>query len=182
MLAILQGEFFWGIIIGLILSVVGGWALAKFTVHMQTENAKKTVVYFCMDTIKNIQSIISDMDSTRDKAKAIHHDYLNLIDIEIQIYGRNREHLIHLSDDTRNLVRNYMNAIAIKKAEISKNLDLFYQINAMADRAQAEGRGPEAQRFRAEASVPLVAAQLAADKIVTASKDGNHIIQDLSRL
>jgi hypothetical protein len=68
MLDILTGEFFWGIVVGLLLSFVGGWVLAKFTVSMTQANAKKVIIRFCIDTIRNIQNIIKEMDSTRERA------------------------------------------------------------------------------------------------------------------
>ena len=182
MWAILTGEFFWGIIIGLVLSFAGGWAQAKIAASIQEKAARSTVVRFCSDTIKNIQSIISEMDRTRDRARSIHHDFLNLIEIEIQIYGRNREHLIHLPDDLRGPVRDFMNDIAIKRAEVANKLNEFYQMNAQADQLQVQGHGPQSQRVRTDALTPLGVAQVAADKLVTVSKDGSPILTKLASL
>ena len=182
MMAILTGEFFWGVIVGLLLSFVAGWVLAKFTVSMTQANAKKVIIRFCIDTIKNIQNIIAEMDSTRDRAKAIHHDFLTLLDVEFNIYGRNREHLIHLPDEERNQVRKFMNEVAVKKAEVVNKLDQFYRLNALADQIQAEGRGPEAQRVRENAMVPLRDAQTAADKLVTLSTNATPLVDRLTNL
>src|SRR5690606_2149324 len=112
---ILQGEFFWGVIIGLLLSLLSGYILAQFTVRTQQKTIKETILKFSLDINRNIQAIINETDTTRDRANAIHYDFLNLIDIEIQIYGRNREHIIHIPDEERTLVRKFMNDIAIKK-------------------------------------------------------------------
>lgn len=179
---ILAGEFFWGIIAGLLLSFIGGWTQAKITMSMQRKAAKDTVTLFCMDTIKNIQSIIIQMDKTRDRTQGIHHDFLNLIDIEIQIYGRNREHIIHLPDDIRNSVREFMNDIAIKRADVVRSLDHFYQLTEKAKQMQIQGAGPQAERVNSEALVPLGIAQTAADKLVSIGKDGTPIIDKLSVL
>jgi len=182
MLSILTGEFFWGIVVGLLLSFFGGWVLAKFTVSMTQANAKKLIIRFCIDTIKNLQNIVSELDATRDRAKAIHSDFLALIDVEIGVYGRNREHLIHLPDDERNQVRKFMNDVAIKKAEVASKLDQFYRLNSLADQIQSEGRGPEAQRTRDTALAPLRDAQTAADKLVTISNNAAPLLDRLARL
>ncbi len=182
MTEILTGEFFWGVIVGLLLSFVAGWVLAKFTVSMTQANAKKVIIRFCIDTIKNIQNIIVEMDSTRDRAKAIHHDFLILLDVEFNIYGRNREHLIHLPDEERNQVRKFMNEVAVKKAEVVNKLDQFYRLNALVDQIQAEGRAPEAQRVRDNAMVPLRDAQTAADKLVKLSTNATSLVERLTNL
>jgi hypothetical protein len=97
MLEILKGEFFWGIVVGLVLSFFGGWVLAKFTVSLQQKHRKKVVRDFCTDAIKNLQSVIKEMDAARDRGRAIYADFLDLIEAEVAVWGRNREHIIHLA-------------------------------------------------------------------------------------
>ena len=182
MLGILTGEFFWGVVVGLILSFIGAWAQAKITVSMQQKSAEKTVIRFCLDTVENIQAIIAEMDKNRDRTKLIHHDFLTLIEIEVQIYGRNREHLIHLPDDVRTSMRDFMNNVAIKRAEVANNLSSFYQITEQANQMQVQGSGPEAERKRHEALTPLSAAQGAADRLAGISKDGDRIVDRLKTM
>lgn len=179
---ILQGEFFWGIVVGLLLSLLGSWALAKFTVSMQQASARRTMSLFCIDALKNIQSIIAELDAARDRMRAIHHDFLMLIEVEIQIYGRNREHLINLPDDARNKIRKLMSEISIKRAEVANNLEEFYKLSRLADQIYAEGRGPEAQRIRENGSISLQNAQTAADRLVSISGGIPSIIEGLSKI
>lgn len=179
---ILTGEFFWGIVVGLVLSFLGGWAQAKITFTMQRRAAEENVRRFCIDTIKNIQGIVSEMDRTRDRARAIHHDFLNLIEIEVQIYGRNREHLIHLPEELRTSVRQFLNDIAVKRADVANNLNQFYQLTGHADQLEAQGAGPQSQRLKADALTPLGAAQAAADKLVVVSREGTSITEKLAAL
>ena len=182
MMEILKGEFFWGIVVGLFLSLLGAYALAKFNVSLTQNHQKQVVVKFVIDTIKNLQNIINEMDSTRDRTKAIHHDFLALIDVEIGVYGRNREHLIHLPEPTRNEVRKFMNDCAVKKAEIVSKLGQFYQLDSLANQILAAGRGPEAQRKRIDSEAPLADAQKAADKLVTIANGVSGLLTDLSKL
>ena len=65
MAEILTSEFFWGIIIGLILSVVGGWTLAHFTVKKQRDNQRELIKRLCCDTAKNIQVFQSNLTKRR---------------------------------------------------------------------------------------------------------------------
>ena len=182
MIEILKGEFFWGILIGLLLSFVGGWVLAKFTVSMTQSHQKRTVVLFCIDTIKNVQTIILDLDQVRDRAKIIHPDFLALIDVEVGIYGRNREHLIHLPNDERSAVRKFMNEIAVKRVEVTNRLDQFNQVHRAADQIQAEGRAPEAQRERDKAVGLLQEAHKATDKLVVLANNSSQLLDQLSKL
>lgn len=182
MLEVLSGEFFWGIVIGLILSLVGGWTLAKFTVSMTQAHQKRTVVLFCSDTIQNIRNIVLDFDQFRDRAQAIHPDFLALIDVEVGIYGRNREHLIHLPDGIRNDVRKFLNEVAVKRLEVANKLDQWSRAWRLADQIQAEGRGPEAQRERDRALPLLQEAHKAADKLVAIANGAAPLLDRLSTL
>jgi hypothetical protein len=109
---IVKSEFFWGIVAGLLLSFFGGWILAKFTVRLTQQGMNRTVLQFVTDTIGNLNEIIEQMETVRNKGRVINHDFLALIDVELTIYGRNREHLIHLPDSVRRKVRAYMNDVA----------------------------------------------------------------------
>lgn len=182
MLDILTGEFFWGVIIGLILAFVSAWAQAEIASRKQAKTAESTVARFCIDTIKNIQSVILEMDRTRDRAQAIHHEFLMLIEVEVQIYGRNREHLIHLPDDMRGPVRDFMNDIAVKRAEVADKLTQFNQIWNQANQLEVQGSGPQAGRTKSDALVPLGEAQKAADKLVSIAKDGSGLVDRLSSI
>jgi hypothetical protein len=182
MWSILTGEFFWGIVIGLILSFLGGWVLASFTVKLTQKNQKQVVRNFCIDIIQNLQNIVRDMDATTTRAQAIHHDFLALIDIEISIYGRNREHLIHLPEQVRNEVRKFMNECAIKKAEVASRLDQFYRLNSLADQIQAEGHAPDAERTREQAMNLLSEARRASDKLVAVANSASETLNQLRRL
>jgi hypothetical protein len=66
---ILKSEFFWGVVVGLLLSFIGAWVQAKITVSMNETRMKKTVVNFCLDTIGNLENVIREMDKSRDRAR-----------------------------------------------------------------------------------------------------------------
>ena len=179
---IFEGQFFWGIVVGLLLSFVGGWVQAKLTVAIAQKQQKKVVVKFCIDTIKNINNIVSEMDATRDRTRAIYLEFLTLIDSEINVYDRNREFLIHLPEPLRNEVRTFMNSCAVKKADISSRLLDCYELLKKIKLAQEEGRNSDAQQYEQASIEPLQDAHRAADKLYEIVKDTSNLLTDLNRL
>ena len=182
MLEVLTGQFFWGVIIGLMLSFVGGWALANISISMTQAHQKRTVVLFCADTVQNICNIVLEFEQFRDRAQAIHPDFLAFIDVEVGIYGRNREHLVHLPNDIRNDVRKFLNEVAVKRLEIANKLDQWSRTWRLAGQIQAEGRAPEAQRERDRAAPLLQEAHKAADKLVALANNSSQLLERLSKL
>ena len=179
MMQVLQGQFFWGVVIGLLLSFIGAWASAMITNCLATRERKRIFREFTINSIRNISSIAEDMDASRDRSKVIFHDYLALIEVELNIFGRNREHLINLDDQNRGKVRKFMNDIAIKKTEIVTHLNECYENNRRANAADQEGRAPEATRIRTQGEEILAEAHKVTDRLVTISKTGQSIINDL---
>lgn len=180
-LEILKSDYFIGTIAGLILSVAGGWSLAKFTVSIQQSNQKKTVTIFLIDVINNIQSIVSELEKNRDRTKIIYSDFLLLIDVEINIYGRNREHTILIDDKNRNAVRNFMNDVALKRAEVAEKLGSFQSQIKLAEQVRAQGRAPEAGRIEDQSDAILEEAHKATDRLIALVNKGDNIRSDLSR-
>jgi hypothetical protein len=163
---VLKSEFFWGVMVGLILSVIGAYYLALFAAKQQRAQQKETVKNFCADTIKNLRQIVDDMAELRTKVKAIHHDYLMLMDVEIGVFGRNREHLITLPEPLRHQVRKFVTDCALRRAEIANHLSAFDSKWRLADELRAQGHGPESERARTDSNVPLAAANKALDDLI----------------
>jgi hypothetical protein len=175
MWAILTGEFFWGIVIGLVLSFFSAWLLARYTASFQKKQQQRVVLDFCADEIRSLQSLVKEMDDQRDRAKAIFHDYLALIDVEIGVYGRNREHIVHIPQPTRDKVRSFFNNLAVKRAEVAGNLAEFYRLSN-----EARGtRGEAGAALQAQATAKLAEAQKAADRLVAISAGGADLVREL---
>jgi hypothetical protein len=174
---ILTSEFFWGIIVGLILTVIGSYFLALFTTWQGRRERKNVLKSFCVDTVRNIRQIIDDMDATRGKAKMIHHEYLALLDIETQVFGRNREQLIYLPLDVRDNVRKFVTDCATRRAEIGNHLTTFYNQMNLAGQFEAQGNAMQAQNIRNAAAGPLVQANRALDELVLRARDSESVIQ-----
>jgi len=166
MVEILTGEFFWGIVAGLLLSFLGGWFQATFAFAKNRKNAERVTRLFCIDTISNVATIIRELDKARDRTKIIHHDFLALLDVEFNIFGRNREHMLNLPESERGEVRRFMNEAAIKKLEVSQYLETFYKESERANQLEAAGSAPQARRILEGAAKQLEGAHAAADKLV----------------
>jgi hypothetical protein len=173
---ILESEFFWGVIVGLLLTVIGSYFLTMFTTWQQRRERKEVLKNFCVDTVTNIREIIDDMVATRSKAN---QDYLTLLDLEIQVFTRNREHTVYLSKDVRDKVRKFMTDCAIRRAEIGNHLTTFYNRRAVADQYQAQGDTMHAQYAMKDANGSLAQADTAMNALVLRAKDSDSVIKDV---
>src|SRR5439155_12181616 len=139
MAAIWGSEFVWGIVIGLLVALAGAWAQAEITTRKQRKHERTLVRDFCIDLLKNLQGIVAELERTRDRTKAIFHDYLGLIDVEVQTFGRNREHLDLLPDDkVRVEVRQFIADIALRRIEVMSRLEEHYKPQGKPDRLPPE--------------------------------------------
>jgi hypothetical protein len=78
---VLASEFFWGILTGAALTVLG----AYMTDHLQNRRREKIVRRFCQDAATNLSEHIQNMDAHRDRARQIHHEFIALIEAELQV-------------------------------------------------------------------------------------------------
>jgi hypothetical protein len=179
-LTVLTSEFFWGVIVGLFLSTIGSYFLAKFTADQQRRERKEVLKNFSADTVNNIRQIVDDMNDLRNKMKVIHNDYLALLDVEINVFGRNREQLIYLPPELRTRIRTHVTDCALRRAEIGNYLSAFSNQWNQADQLFREGNGAEAQRIRDQANAgPLTAANKALDALVLRAKDSSALVSDI---
>ncbi len=179
MLDVLTGEFFWGVVIGLILSILGGYALAIFQAKATAKAQKLIFRDFSIDTVKNLKQIIDDMNDVKNRSGNIYYDYLILMEVEIGVFGRNREHLNRIPEPSRSDLRKLINSIAIKRAEAANYLGEFYKKNELANQLLSQGQGPHSQRVRGEGTPFLDMANKAVDQMVSISQSSAALIKDL---
>ncbi len=181
--AVLTSEFFWGVIVGLLLSVLGAYCLAVFAARQQRKAQKDLIKNFCIDTVENLRAIVDDMVAHRQRAQVIHGDYLALVDIEIGVFGRNREHIIHLPNPARENVRRFVTDCAIRRAEIGNHLSEFSKLWALADQLLSQGDAPQAQRVRTQqAEVARRHANQALDQLAILVKDSADLVNSLNNV
>jgi hypothetical protein len=176
---VLRSEFFWGVVVGVVLTGIGAWGQAVFTVRQQRKAQKDLIKNFCIDTVNNIKAIVDDMIAHRQRAQTIHGDYLMLFDVEVNVFGRNREQIIHLPNPLRENVRKFVTDCAIRRAEIGNHLGQFTNFWTLADQLQSQGHEPESQRVRQQANVPLANAHQALDQLATKVSGSADLVNSL---
>src|SRR5207247_2088963 len=131
----------------------------------------------------NITAIVDDMVDHRQRTQVIHGDYLQLLDVEINVFGRNRENIIHLPNPVRENVRKFITNCAIRRAEIGNHLSQFVNLLGLADQLQARGDGPQAQRVRNDqAELARWNANQALDQLVARVNDSADLVNSLKQV
>lgn len=134
---VLTSEFVWGIAFGIALSTFSAFA----TFHLNKFNQSRTIKRFLLDTINNIESLSLELSDNRDRNKVIDNEFLDLIDVEVNIFGRNREHLSALEDDElRKNAREYITRTASLVARIRIHLKDFYKSHIPMNEITYENR------------------------------------------
>lgn len=169
-LKIITSEFLWGIIIGAILTTYGAFLTAK----INKSNHEKSVKIFCKSSLKNILKVIGSMDEYRDRSQAIHHDFIDIVELDLNVYGRNREQLTYLSNDAlRQDVNDLFNDIAIFLLRIKQNLEKFYKINSITPTPE------DLQNHTNQVNEYLRLAHRNCDKLVSLETRCRNIIEKL---
>jgi hypothetical protein len=127
LVTVLTSEFVWGIIVGLVLAAFGARLQAIFIARQQQKAQKDLIKNFCIDTVNNLKAIVEDMVNHRQRTQAIHSDYLALLDIEIGVFGRNREHIIQLPNPVRENGGGVGRASA--RSHLGKQVTVFPQLD-----------------------------------------------------
>ncbi len=124
---VVTSEFVWGVVIGLFLALV----VAGASVWLDKRQKRGIALDLCGDLISNICKLIQDLDDHRRRNNNINHELLELILAEIHIFGRNREHIILISDTTlRSDIRDFFTRVAALLAQTQWHLQKFYETNS----------------------------------------------------
>lgn len=174
-----KSEFFWGIVIGLLLATAGALIQAYINNRLSQKHLRDSVEIFCVDTINNIKNIISEMDKTRERTKVILDEFLTLIEVEIGIYGRNREHLIRIPEIQRAKMRNFMNDIALSHAKAKNSLNEFYRLRAEIGTLDIQNNKNAISERNNRADRMLSEAHASVDRMITLSKDSHQLINEI---
>lgn len=157
----LGSEFVWGIVIGILLSTLSAW----LGLQLNRAYTQRNVRRFCLDLSSNISELADGLNDTRQKHRYIDSEFLDLIDVEIQIYGRNREHLIAIDDDKlRRDIRDYFTRIAGHVARVRIHLKHFNE-NFLRDHPANYPNPSRAQEMQQVADGALAAAHGACDSL-----------------
>jgi hypothetical protein len=73
-LKVLTSDFLWGIVVGLLISMIGAFVQAKIYADRLVIQQRSTVILFAQDVIKNIIRVAEDIEEARRRSRVIHHD------------------------------------------------------------------------------------------------------------
>ena len=156
---VLTSEFFWGIVIGLLLAIV----VAAATIWLDSRRRRWTVAAFCQDLVGSVCDLINNLEDNRDRNRVIDLEFIETIAVEIGVYGRNREHLVVLADaKLRKDVREFFTRVAALLAQIRWRLGQFNEAN---QRAQAETDPLRQMNHKVTATGSLNEAHQACDRL-----------------
>jgi hypothetical protein len=183
MWTVLTNEYVLGVITGVVLTAIGTWLQSILTARQLRKAQSGLIKNFCIDTINNITAIVEEMANLQQRTQIIYGDYQANLDIEINIFGRNREHIVHLPNPVRDNVRKFINDCSNRKAEMGYHLAELTKIMALADQLQAQGQAPQAQRLRTvQAQQPLAKANQALNQLANRVKDSAQLVNSLKRV
>ena len=174
-LNIVFSEYLWGVLTGVGLTYLGAQLNQKYFKISQVN----TVNIFCDDSINNICEYIQSLDDHRDRARVIDRNFIDLLEVEISIYGRNREHLIHIKDkQARKNVRDFYTNVMIQVVKIKEALSLFSEASKFRNACQ--NGSEEYVRHNENALAFLGDAHTACDRLVRLANQKNELLNDLN--
>ncbi|MFC4238287.1 hypothetical protein ACFOY8_24015 [Thalassospira xianhensis] len=179
--AIFFSDYFWGTIVGLVLSIIGAYALGSIQSKQLKSEWTNNFIDLSIDIIRNLKSTIDQLAEARERSQAIHQDLLALIDAELAVFGRNREYSIRLSPELRGDLRKYITNIAIIRTRILGNLNQFNMCHNRAEEIESQNIEKDTISIRQEASKYLVQANKATDDLINLSREGNDLIRRLEK-
>lgn len=149
---LVTSEFTWGIILGVILSIVASWANLK----LQRDQQKQAVAGFISDIILSIEDYVKALLDHQERNRVIHREFLDLIDVEIAVWGRNREHMVAIDrPELRKATRQFFTSTATTITQIKLNLDCFNSAIKLANESKevkiAENHKINGESFLSEA-------------------------------
>lgn len=174
---VLTSEFSWGLLAGLVLSFIGAFAQTKMLRRAHISMQEEDIVNLASDLIKNIVQICDQLSEARRRSRAIHHELLNLLDVEIGIYGRTREQFIRLDPNVRSDVRKFFTNCALRKLEIVQNLAAFDDRMKMVQQFRLQGNDTEREQAEIAANVPLTEANKRVDELISLMRDGQSLVE-----
>jgi hypothetical protein len=152
---VLTSEFFWGVIVGVVLSDIQ----ARLTVRRQKKAQKELIKSLCIDIVNNIRTIVDDMNEFRQRTQDVYSHGLRLLDIELNIYGRNREHTIHLPSDVREKVRKFITDRSVRRGEVGNYIRQYHNLRTVT---QTQGQPSQTQQAQLQTWNPLAPPMMAA--------------------
>ncbi len=134
---VVTSEFLWGVVVGLFMAVI----VAVVTSWLDTLRRRRGIAAFLQDLIENVREQIQNLEDNRDRNRVIDHEFLGTIGAEIEVYRRNREQLVLVTDRSlRNDVREFFTRTAALLAQVQIQLRMFDDAWQRAQSESEEGQ------------------------------------------
>ena len=143
--SIFYSEFLWGVVVGALVSLIGAYYQISVQQKKLLAQQKKDVSALARDVVRNLMQVADEIAEARRRSNVIHHDLLYLVDVEIGVYGKNREHMIRLDDPLRSELRRYITQCALRKNDVTIRLSMFDDEIKRANSLRAAGDAAAAQ-------------------------------------
>lgn len=125
-LTISQSEFMWVIVIGILLSSLGAWV----STVADTRRRRRATTALFHDLVTSVCELIETLDDHRTRHRVIDREFVELIAVEVQVYGRNREHLVIFDDaKLRRDIQGFFTKVGATLAQVQAELNRFYSAN-----------------------------------------------------
>lgn len=115
---VLTSEFFWGVVIGVLLALLSAIVSTRLLRSETISFQRDTIRSFSLDTVRTIRRYVTEMQNIRNRIDRIELDLIGLVEAELQVFGRNREHIIRLDPEPREEVRAFVNECSIRTVQV----------------------------------------------------------------
>jgi DNA-binding Lrp family transcriptional regulator len=122
----------------------------------------------------------TEISKVRKHGNSVPKRILSLIDNELIAYGRQRDFLVLVDQSAREEFREFMNDIAIKRAEVQFKLDQVEGIFAQTRALDSAGDAAKARRIESSVAEPMKELNSEADSLVSIINKGTGIVAKLA--
>ncbi|MXN66840.1 hypothetical protein GR183_18145 [Stappia sp. GBMRC 2046] len=127
---ILVSEFFWGIVVGALIALLGAWVQARLHFRYDRRDKEKLVCEFLSDSFSGLINIINSAKDIYESSSRIPDHKIEQILSELSILGRNREHISRIRDEKLKNSSYSLHAKAVAlSSDIKAHLGIWYQYN-----------------------------------------------------
>ena len=144
-------------------------AVAAVSIWFDTLRRRRLVITLWEDLTSSVCDLIQNLEQNRERTKVIDNEFLEIINAEIIVYGRNREHLAVLpKPDQRSQIREFFTRVASLLAQIQWRLRQFYDVNQLLQTTVDPHRRTELKKV---SNLHLEEAHIACDRLRETARD-----------
>ncbi len=170
----LKSEFLWGTVLGVLLAAL----TTTIGIFTQRRFNERIIKRLCKDLTNNILEIAEQLQDTRARSNFIDHEFIDLIEVEVAVFGRVREHISAVTDDSlRKDIRRFFTKTSVQYTRVRTHLRHFQEKYSQQNPLDS---GPEMELLVAQVEQHLRDAQMQCDALQEHVKSkGNELLRKL---